>query len=223
MPRTLKLIAGGLFLPIALILVVQAAAPRFISIREGDFPLPSLNTLPYQVGKWQAQGDQVLDQAVTEYLRPDEYVLRNYADKSTGTAINLFLAYFKTMQNSWGPHSPSVCLPGAGWQVRSSKALSIVVPGQSKSISVNEYILEKTDQHILVFYWYQNGRSAWADDLDSKQRQLLDLVRNHRSDICLIRLIIPLPTANADDSEARLMQFTKTMFPALAERFASIN
>jgi EpsI family protein len=223
MPKTVRLIAGGFFIPVALILAVQTVAPRFISIHEADFPLPSLNSLPYEFGKWQARGDETLDRAVTEYLRPDEYVLRDYVDKSTGIPINLFLAYFKTMQNSWGPHSPSVCLPGAGWQVRSSKILTIDVPGQSKGIPANEYILEKADQHLLVLYWYQNGRSAWADDFDSKQRQFLDLVRSHRSDISLVRLIMALKTAKADNSETGLLEFTRSMFPSLAERFASIN
>jgi EpsI family protein len=223
MHRTLRLIAGGGVFPIALILAVQTAAPRFISIKEADFPLPSLNSLPNKIGNWMAQGDQRLDGAVTEYLRPDEYVLRDYVNESVGNRVSMFLAYFKTMQNSWGPHSPSVCLPGSGWQVRSSKVLLIDVPGPTKGIPVNEYILEKSDQHIVVLYWYQNGRSAWADDLDSKQRQLLDLLKHRRSDICLVRLIMPLRGTNAQNEERILLEFTRSVFPPLAERFASIN
>jgi EpsI family protein len=223
MPSMSRFKSEGLFVAIALILVVQTAAPRFISVSESNFPLPSLNSLPYQLGNWKASDGQQLDRAVTEYLRPDEYLVRDYVDQSAGATVSMFLAYFKTMQNSWGPHSPSVCLPASGWQVRSSKVLSIDISAPANSFPVNEYILEKSDQHILVLYWYQNGRSVWADDLDSKQRQLMDLVKHRRSDICLVRLIMPLRGTNAQDEEKILLGFSKSIFPSLAERFASIN
>jgi EpsI family protein len=220
MPKGVHLIFEGFLIPAVAILALQSAAPRFISLGEREFPLPSLNRMPSEVGQWQARGDEELDRGVTEYLRPDEYVLRDYVDPTAGTVVNFFVAYFKTMQNSWGPHSPSVCLPGSGWLVKSYRTLQVEA-ARAKTIPVNEYVLEKSGQHILVFYWYQNGRSVWTDELDSKQRQLLDLVQHHRSDICLVRLVVPMRGEAADPERAHLLEFTQAVFPSLADRLAT--
>jgi EpsI family protein len=222
MPKTLKLIASGFFIPIALILAVQAAAPHFISIRETEFAPPVLHEIPYEVGKWQAHGDETLDRNVTEYLRPDEYVLRNYVDKSSGTTVNMFLAYFKSLQNAWGPHSPSICLPGAGWLVQSFTETSVDVPG-STSLPVNRYLLEKSGERILVLYWYQNNRRTWADESEGKFRLLKDLARYRRSDISLVRLIMPIRQAGMNGEFDRSVDFAKAFYPLLVERFASSN
>ena len=221
--RTPRVIAGGLFIPIALILAVQTAAPHFISIREMEFAPPVLHEIPYEIGKWQASGDETLDRNVTEYLRPDEYVLRNYVDKSSSTTVNLFLAYFKSLQNAWGPHSPSICLPGAGWLVQSFTQTSVEVPGPTKSIPVNKFLLEKSGERILVLYWYQNNRRIWADDSEGKFRLLKDLARYRRSDISLVRLIMPLRQAGMDGEVDRCMDFAKALVPVLVDRFAASN
>lgn len=223
MHKYLKFVGGGFFIPIALILALQAAAPRFISIHENDFASPALNKVPYDMGKWLARSDQMLDRGVTEYLKPDEYVLRDYADKNTGEPVNMFLAYFKTLQNAWGPHSPRICLPGAGWLIQASSQTFIDVPGPAKSIPVNQYLLEKSGEHILVIYWYQNNRRIWAEEYLSKLRLLEDVAQYRRSDVSLIRLITPLRGPTIGNELNQCVDFTRTLFPVLTERFASGN
>ena len=223
MLKTLKLMAGGFLIPIALILAVQTAAPRFISIHENEFAPPALHQIPYQIGKWQAHGDDTLDRNVTEYLRPDEYVLRNYSDQSSGTTVNLFLAYFKSLQNAWGPHSPSICLPGAGWLIQSFTQQSLNVPEPTKNLPVNKFLLEKSGEKILVLYWYQNNRRIWSDESEGKFRLIKDLAQYHRSDISLVRLVMPLRRADTDAEYDRCVDFAKAIFPVLVERFAASN
>jgi EpsI family protein len=223
MLRTIKFVAGGFFIPIVLILVLQAAAPHFLVIHERDFAGPELAKVPYELGTWQAHGDQQLDRAVTEYLKPDEYVLRDYFDRSTGSSVNLFLAYFKTLQNAWGPHSPRICLPGAGWMIQASSQPTIEVPGPVKGIPVNQYLLEKSGDHILVIYWYQNNRRIWAEEYLSKVRLLQDVAEYRRSDVSLIRLIMPLRGATVGTELDKTLEFARTVFPSLSERFASSN
>jgi EpsI family protein len=223
MHKTMRSIAGGFLIPIAFILAVQTAAPHFISIHETEFAPPALHQIPYEIGKWQAHGDESLDRNVTEYLRPDEYVLRNYVDQSSGTTVNLFLAYFKSLQNAWGPHSPSICLPGAGWLIRSVTESPVTVPGPIKSIPVNKFVLEKSGEQILVLYWYQNNRRIWADESEGKFRLLKDVVRYRRSDISLVRLVMPLRRADINEEFQKSADFVRAVFPVLVERFASSN
>ena len=223
MLKSVRLVAGGFFIPAVLILAAQAVAPRFLTIHESDFPAPGLSQVPYQMGTWHSTADHLLDREVTEYLRPDEYVLRDYADVKSGTQINMFLAYFRTLQNAWGPHSPRICLPGAGWLIQASSQPSIDVPGPAKTIPVNQYLLEKSGEHILVIYWYQNNRRIWAEEYLSKLRLLQDVAQYRRSDVSLIRLIMPMRGPAVSTELNQTLDFARTLFPALTERFSSAN
>jgi EpsI family protein len=223
MDNKTKMVTSGLFIPVALILLAQTAAPRFLAIREGDFAPPELQKIPYQMGKWQAHGDQTLDRGVTEYLRPDEYMLRDYADTSTGRTIGLFVAYFKSLQNTMGPHSPSVCLPGAGWLTQSYSQTSVALPGSTKNIPVNQFVMEKAGEHILVLYWYQNNRRVWAAESEGQFRVLKDMLTYRRSDTSLVRLITPLRGLAVQDELDQTLDFARTIFPVLEQRFAATN
>ena len=205
------------FLPISVILIAQAAAMHLLSIPERDLPIPGLRELPYELGGWHAGEDRALDQAVSDYLKPDDYVIRDYVGERGD--INVFLAYFKSLQNAYGPHSPSVCLPGAGWLVRSSQIIYIAVPGRSSRIPVNEFRLEKGGDRILTLYWYQNNRNVWAEEFQAKLKLLPDLLRYHRSDVSLIRVITPIRGTAGEQERANCVEFIQFLYPKLVERF----
>ena len=218
--RVMKSVTKGLFIPIGVILALQAGASRMLSVSERDLPLPGLRQLPMELGKWNASTEEQLDHSVTEYLKPDEYILRDYMSKDAGN-INLFVAYFKSLQNVYGPHSPRICLPGSGWLIRSSKIEELQVAGRGESIPVNEYILEKSEDHILVVYWYQNDRNVWAEEFQAKLKMLPDLIRYRRSDVSLVRLITPLRGVDPKTALTNCMAFTKFVYPSLVERFGT--
>jgi EpsI family protein len=213
----------GLLFGVCLILIAQAGASRLLKVDERSMPTPGLHQLPWQLGSWKASAEGSMGAAVEEYLKPDEYILRDYRNEQDGTAINLFVAYFKSLQNTYGPHSPSVCLPAAGWLVTSSKIINIPVPGQAAGFPANEFVMEKATERILVLYWYQNDRDVWAQEFHAKLRLLPDLIRYRRSDVSLVRVISPLRNASPDNELASCLRFTQTVSPLLAERFASVH
>ena len=209
------------FLAVVSVLGLQAAASRMVNIQERELPNPGLHELPMTLGVWHAASEGALEQAVSEYLRPDEYIIRDYVDQKSGEGINFFVAYFKSLQNNYGPHSPSVCLPGNGWLERASSIQSVEVPGRGQPIRVNEYVMERSNQRILVLYWYQNNRDVWAEEFRAKLRLLPDLIRYKRSDVSLVRLIIPLHGSLSATERTNSLQFTRLVFPALVQRFAA--
>jgi EpsI family protein len=212
----------GVLAAACLILVFQAGASRMLKIDERSMPIPGLHSLPGQLGPWKASPDQSMDSATEAYLKPDEYILRDYVDQQSGARVNLFVAYFKSLQNTYGPHSPSVCLRGAGWLVSSSKIVNVTVPGWPNAIPVNEYTMEKTGERLMVLYWYQNNRDVWAEEFHAKLRLLPDLIRYRRSDVSLVRLIAPM-RGSSDEELSNCLRFTHGVFPLLAERFASVH
>jgi len=207
----------GWFLAGGVILAAQAGAMHMLSLPERNLPIPPLQNLPSQYGDWKVLAEHDLEPGVLDYLKPDSYVLRDYAKRTDGESINLFVAYFKSLQNSYGPHSPRVCLPGSGWLIRSSKIRPLPVPGRADGIPVNEYVLEKNSEKILVLYWYQNNRNIWAEEFKAKLTLLPDLIRYKRADVSLVRLIAPLRGDDASQELTDSNEFAKLMFPSLVE------
>ncbi len=220
--RNIPKIGYGLFLAACLLLALQAGASRMVTVDEKNVPVPALAQLPQQVGPWTAGNEQALEPDILEYLRPDSYILRDYVKDGGESSINLFVAYFKSLQNTYGPHSPKICLPGSGWLIRSSSTTKVPVPGVAGGIPINQYVMEKGANKILVLYWYQNNRSVWAEEFWAKIYLLPDLIRYRRSDVSLVRIIEPIrqPAPTASDL-ADTLQFTDLMYPKLVERLAT--
>jgi EpsI family protein len=201
------------------LLAAQAAALHMLSVPERELPVPPLPSFPAQFGEWKLQTEQALEPAVVAYLKPDSYVLRDYGSKTATNSINLFVAYFKSLQNSYGPHSPRVCLPGSGWLVRSSRIRPLMVPGRAEGIPVNEYVLEKNTDRIVVLYWYQNDRNIWAEEFRAKLTLLPDLIRYRRSDVSLVRLVAAVKADDVSSELAHCQEFARLIFPSLVESF----
>jgi len=204
-----------MFVPVCLILIVQATVSRAVSVSETPRRNPDLQAFPMELANWRAQSEQALDEDLVRTLNPTEYLLRDYTNRSSGASVNLFIGYFASLQNNFGPHSPRVCLPGAGWLVRSSKVTDIRVPGARQTIPVNEYVMEKASERIFVLYWYQNDRNVWAEEFWAKLTLLPDLIRYRRSDASLIRLITPMESASPEVEKARTAEFAGALFSPL--------
>ena len=206
-----------------LVLVVQAGASRMLKIDEAKIGIPHLHNIPLQLDEWKSSEEEFMDAGTAAYLRPDEYIMRDYVDDQNGAIVNLFVAYFKSLQNTYGPHSPRICLPGSGWLVSSSKVANLSVPGWREAVPVNEFMMEQGNQHIFVMYWYQNDRDVWAEEFHAKLRLLPDLIRYRRSDVSLVRFVMPISGDASDKELKNCLQFSRRMFPLLAARFASVS
>ena len=213
----------GIAAAVCLILAFQAAAMRSLTINEDQIAVPGLHQLPTQIDTWKASGEQFMDATTVAYLKPDEYILRDYVDERSGSSIGLFVAFFKSLQSQYGPHSPRICLPGSGWLVSSSKVINLPVAGRAEGIPANEFTMEKSNQRILVLYWYQNDRAIWSDEFYGKIRLVPDLIRYHRSDVSLVRMISPLQESTPQGALNNCVRFTQRVYPFLEERFRSVH
>ena len=97
------------------------------------------------------------------------------------------------------------------------------MPGRAQSIPVNELTYEKQDSRILVLYWYQNDRNVWAEEFWAKLRLLPDLIKYHRSDVSLVRLVAPIHSVTPEGELRDSNQLAKLIFSDLAQRFGSVH
>jgi len=216
--------SNGIVIALTLILLAQVAVSRMMSVNEQSMTSPSLESLPTKIGSWTASGNGELEASVREYLKPDNYILRDYISDTNSAPMGAFIAYFKSLQSSYGPHSPRVCLPGTGWLVRSSAIVNLRMPDWHGDFPVNQFELERDGKKILVMYWYQNKRNVWAEEFRAKLYLLPDLLRYRQFDVSLIRIITPLEAYPSSQRAVEVTtEFAQALFPSLVERFASIE
>ena len=174
------------------------------------------NTFPQQIGAWHGQ-DAPIDQDSIQRLHPDDYLNRVYSLNQPGGVLSLFVAYFKTQRDGRAPHSPQNCLPGAGWESVSNVVRPLSAADWNGPIPINEYIVQKGNEKLVVHYWFQQDHRVFASEFRAQFFALPEMLAHGRTDIALIRIITPV-TRSLDTAKESGMSFAAEVFPFVRER-----
>jgi EpsI family protein len=165
--------------------------------------------------KWIAVQDVALDKDTLDILKADDILSRVYKNPDTGTIATMFVAYFQTQRTGKTPHSPKNCLPGSGWVPSESGDLDIEIPGESKPITVNHYVVSRGDNQSVVLYWYQSHNRVVASEYWAKLFTVTDAIRYNRSDTALVRVIVPVDHGDTQTATQQAVAFVKSSFEPL--------
>jgi EpsI family protein len=198
------------------ILLTQSAL--FYAYPTAEFipDVPPLGSFETQSGAWKMQSEIALDAETQDFLKADDTLNRVYAGPA-GSA-NLFVAFFKSQRAGVTPHSPKVCLPGAGWVSEASAVLSVQIPGDAKPIPVNRYVVRHGEDRRLVLYWYATAHHTMADEYVSKLYLMHEGLRYRRSDEAIYRVITPILGDGEAGAQSRAVDFIHAFYPPLRHR-----
>ncbi len=203
------------------ILILQAVL--FYTLSHGEaVPIPRpLSEFPARVGDWNLAAEGVIEKEVLDVLKADDTLNRLYAKGNSGTAANLFVAYFTTQRTGRAPHSPKNCLPGTGWVPSAAGVVSVPLPGQPEPIQVNRYVVTRGDQKSVVLYWYQTRDRVVASEYKAKIYLVLDSIRYRRSDTALVRVVVPFEGNREEQATATAVDFVQSFFGPLRRHLPS--
>ncbi len=137
------------------------------------------------------------------------------ADKAGVPPVNLFVAYYDTLSKNAAIHSPRVCLPGSGWEFASfeERPFADLVAGQAGTY--NHVIIQKGEQKILMYYWYQQRERTTANEFAMKYYLLIDGFLKKRKDGALVRVLTPIGDGGVAASDIKLRKFVQSLSPKL--------
>jgi EpsI family protein len=193
-----------------LLLIPLAARPQVVPER------PGLLSFPMVLGDRVAQ-PRFLDTSTEEVLDADDYILLDFV-ADDAPAINLWVAYYETLLDGSYFHSPTTCLPGAGWEyVQFGARTTPVTDLAGEPLVVNRGVIVNGQQRILMYFWMElRGRSLRGLQY-VKFFNLWDSLLTGRSDGALVRLYTPLePGETAAAGDARLLALLERAYPHLA-------
>lgn len=203
-----------------LILTAQAALTHKLSrVEYLPTPGPLNENIPVTIGDWGRLQDGVLDPEAYEMLAPDDVLNRTYRHVAGGTDLSLFIGYYRTQLRAKNAHDPKVCLPGAGWNPIVSKQVSVPIAERSEPINVNYYVVAKGGEQALVLYWFQNHKTAYATEQGLRFSRVLDNLMENRTDMALVRIVIPSSKIGLDAATESASQFVSRLYPSLTKQF----
>lgn len=205
---------------VSICLLLGASVMATASRTESVPPREALAGLPLEIDGWRGRNTAPLTPEVLAVLGADDYLSRVYA-ATNDAYVTLYVGYYESQRQGDTIHSPLNCLPGAGWQPLSKSYLSIPVTaaaGQTSTITVNRYVIEKGLERQIALYWYQSHGRVIANEYRSKLFMIYDAARLNRSDAALVRVMTPRVGSGAEadaDADARTIDFVKAVFPLL--------
>jgi EpsI family protein len=211
------------FLAQALIVNMPGAAERLPAMPDlSRFPKTLPMSLPATSGNWDLVAEEKIDPAVEGQLGADQVFSRTYrqsglAPVGEGGLVNLFVAWFQSQRGGrTQPHSPKVCLPGAGWTPEESGEIRIQTTAES--IPANRFVVTSNlGQHAVVLYWYQTPRRVLAGEWESKFWLIPDAIRDHRTDTALVRLVIWTGKGHEAEATKTGVEFARSSYPVLRQ------
>ncbi len=190
-----------------------------VEVREDMVPSrASLAAFPLVLGEWRGN-EQFTEQKVLDALEADDTIMAVYQRDSEPFQVGLWMVYYSSQKGGRAVHSPSVCLPGGGWQLESLEPVQVPgVRADGSKLPVNRSVIAMGDARQLVYYWFwQRGRMLTNEYL-VKWFIFWDGLTRNRTDGGLVRLTTPIgdgPDAEAE-ADRRLQEFARALDPRLA-------
>lgn len=199
-----------------LLICLAGLSTYFISARHEIYPeRKSFASFPTTLGAWQGRLSS-LDQQTIQALGLTDYVLSDYV-RTDRRPVNLYVAYYASQRNGLSPHSPSVCIPGGGWQISSFERSNFQSPDSAVSLPFNRVVITQGQATQLVYYWFEQRGMKISNEWISKLYLLRDAILKNRTDGALIRLTTPIfPGERESDADKRLQEFMQTVVPSFA-------
>jgi exosortase D (VPLPA-CTERM-specific) len=209
-----KLVGKSPLLACLFLLCAGGLAVFSISGRSEIIPeRTSFVEFPARIGQWQGHVSS-LDIETERGLGLDDYILSDYS-RSDGKLVNLYVAYYASQRTGESPHSPMVCIPGAGWAITDLEQMISVNLGEERPL--NRVIIQKGSVKELVYYWFDERGRKIANEFWAKFYLLADAIVKNRSDGALVRLTTQiLPGESERDAEQRLQTFMLDAVPRLS-------
>ncbi len=175
------------------------------------------SAFPRSIGEWQGTPGTLESEAL-KTLELTDYLLADFV-KPTGPApVNFYVAYYESQRKGSSPHSPTVCLPGGGWQIMDLSRRTFTGSGVKQPFEYNRVIIRKGNSSQLVYYWFDERGKVMADEYKVKWHLFRDALLENRTDGALVRVITPIidgePEENADK---RISAFLSGALPLLPE------
>ncbi|MBC16740.1 MAG: EpsI family protein [Desulfovibrio sp.] len=198
---------------VCVLLIAAGAYVHFVKPQPVFLEKP-LRQFPLVVGDWTMSRSDTFSQEILDVLRPTDYMSRNYVD-SNGQVVSLYMGYHGGRQGDGGIHSPRNCLPGAGWYLDSTEAISVQA-GEKGTIDIVNTVMSKGPTTLSFYYWFQVRGNVLNDEYSLKLAEVWNTLSAQRKDAAFIRISMPVESRDNGRTDA-MDRFVNDFYPVIHE------
>ncbi|MGR8929599.1 MAG: VPLPA-CTERM-specific exosortase XrtD [Gammaproteobacteria bacterium] len=172
------------------------------------------SSFPRTLGDWQGTPG-TLEAEALKTLDLTDYLLADFV-KPRDVPVNLYAAYYESQRKGSSPHSPTVCMPGGGWQIMGLARRRFPGTATKAPFDFNRVVIRKGNTSQLVYYWFEERGRVMADEYQVKWYLLRDALLENRTDGALVRLTTPIIDGEPKDAaDQRISDFLSEALPLL--------
>jgi len=171
-----------------------------------------LAEFPAELGHWTTIKDHFFDEETLNTLRVDDYLFRSYGYKDL--SILLYIGYYRTQREGAQIHSPKHCLPGSGWFQLDERIRSIQF-GDIAPKELVEAVYQKDTYKTVFLYWYSIQGKNITNEYMLKLGMIYNSIMHNRSDAAFIRVSIPAPNDNLNETINYAEDFLAKAIPVI--------
>lgn len=200
----------------ALALALGAVAWALVPARPAvEIARETFYSFPSSVEGWTIASQQRLDPEVAQVLAADDYLSVSLTKPGDKAPVDLFVAWYKD-QMTGGTHSPTICLPSAGWEIAGLTTIPSPADVAGGAFTLNRTVIQKGMSRMLVYYWYDQQGVRMASSYKSRLLMTMTKVTEGRSDGAIVRLITPIANGETEAAaELRLQDSLRALAPTL--------
>ncbi len=131
-------------------------------------------SLPLTFGQWQGSDLTYDRELFISWLGTDQLIFRQYRNITNDHIVNLYLAYYPNMESSDMAHSPEVCYPGQGWEIKTNNDIDYILSGRKVHVK-RMHILKNAEQEV-VYSWWQTRNTIIAENSWYHLAQILNRI-----------------------------------------------
>jgi EpsI family protein len=167
------------------------------------------------VGSWSSE-DIPVEDGVAQMLRADFNLQRAYRHP-LGELVFLYVGYYGTARGGRPEHTPWLCYPSTGWEIRDSRVVPV---DPAAGLRANELVVESEGERRLVLFWYRSGtRTGITSGLGLSLAHLRGRLFEGRGDTALVRVSAELPDGDEIAARSVLMGFAAEIDRQLASHW----
>ena len=84
----------------------------------------------------------------------------------------------------------------------------------SGELTAKRYLVTRRRERAAILYWYQTPRRALAGEWEAKLWVALDAVRDRRTDVALVRIVVPAAEGREAQAFDAAAGFARSVYPA---------
>ena len=200
---------------LASIIIAMIISNPYVKRKGAVVVYKPFSQFPKMLGQWKAHESR-LPVSVEETAGASDYYNATFTSPEA-KQINLYISYYADQKLGPAPHSPTICIPGAGWKITSNKPY-LIKTKYGSTIKITRLIITKGEHTIITYFWLKQGSKIFDQQYMARLDLILFAIKENRADAALLRMVSEVGSNETiEDTDARMQNMASELLDVISD------